>query len=193
MDDIQNIDEFRDALNEFRSSYAVAVKQASEEKKTLQYLRRRVRVLSEAQQIVQVVAETLQNQVHARVASVVTKCLQSVFDDPYEFSIRFERKRGKTEAKLVLSRDGLELTDPLNEAGLGVVEVAAFALRVVALILTVPPKRRLLVLDEPFRFVSREYRRAVRDVVVDLSREMGVQIVMVTHAKELVCGKVIEL
>lgn len=193
MDDIQNIDEFRDALNELRSAYAVAVKQASEEKKILQYLRRRVRVLSEAQQIVQVVAETLQNQVHARVASVVTKCLQSVFDDPYEFSIRFERKRGKTEAKLVLSRDGLELTDPLNEAGLGVVEVAAFALRVVALILTMPPKRRLLVLDEPFRFVSREYRRAVRDVVVDLSREMGVQVVMVTHAKELVCGKVIEL
>ena len=101
----------------------------------------------EASVIAQEVARTIQDRVHSKIATLVSRCLREVFDEPYEFVIHFESKRGKTEARLVFQRDGMEV-DPMSSGGGGVLDVAAFALRVIALVMTRPPLRRLLVLDE---------------------------------------------
>ena len=79
--------------------------------------------LLEAQKVVAHIAQSIQQQVHGRISQIVTRCLNAVFEDPYEFRIRFDRKRGKTEARMVLIRDGMELDDPLNEVGGRVVDV----------------------------------------------------------------------
>lgn len=148
--------------------------------------------VEEAQQILQAVVQTVQREIHTRVASVVCRCLEAVFDEPYEFRIHFERKRGQTEARLVFVRDGAEI-DPITASGGGVVDVASFALRLACLMLTQPPVRRLVVLDEPFKFVSEGYRPAVRAMLETLSAEMGVQFVVVTHIDELQTGTVVQL
>ena len=83
--------------------------------------------------------------------------------------------------------------DPMDGSGGGVVDVAAFALRVSCLMLSQPPLRRLLVLDEPFKFVSEGFRGRVRKMLETLADEMKLQIVMVTHIRELETGKIIEL
>lgn len=146
----------------------------------------------EAQGIVQVVAETIQEEAHNRIAGVVSQCLATVFDEPYEFHIRFERARGRTEARLVFVRDGLEIV-PIDASGGGVVDVAAFALRLSCLMLARPANRRVVVLDEPFKFVSADRRPAVRAMLEGLATELGVQIIMVTHIEELRCGTILEI
>jgi DNA repair exonuclease SbcCD ATPase subunit len=146
----------------------------------------------QAQQLVQEVAQHVQQQVHNRIAGVVSRCLKAVFDEPYEFKIHFERKRGRTEARLVFVRDGEEIV-PMQGSGGGVIDVAGFALRLACLVLARPAVRRLVVLDEPFKFVSSEYRERVRDLLETLSEEMGIQFVMVTHIPELQTGKVIKI
>ena len=123
---------------------------------------------------------------------MVSRCLEAVFDEPYEFHLNFELKRGRTEARLSFVRDGVEV-DPLTASGGGVVDVAAFALRLSCLMLAQPPLRRLLVMDEPFKYVSEEYRERIRVLLETLATEMGVQFVMVTHITELKTGTVIEL
>lgn len=164
------------------------------EKKAFQLARRAVRDIEQAQQVAQQVAQTIQQQAHAKIAGVVTTCLKSVFGpDTYEFKIKFERKRNKTEAKIVFVKDGEEITDPINEDSGGVVDVAAFALRLACLVSVKPALRRFLVLDEPFRFVSKKYRENVRQMLVQLSEEFNLQIVMVTHVEEFMVGKVIRL
>ena len=78
--------------------------------------------------------------------------------------------------------------DPL-ECG-GVLDVACFALRVASLILTKPPRRRLLILDEPFHFLSLEGANGhknllrARELVHSLAEELGIQFIVVTHLKE---------
>lgn len=146
------------------------------------------------QAILQNIAQNVQQQAHKQIASVVTRCLRAVFDHPYKFRIAFERKRGKTEARLTFVRGQLEL-EPLDGCGGGVVDVAAFALRLACLMLRRPKGRRLLVLDEPFRFLSerRDYRNRVRDLLLALAEEMQVQFVLVTHDSALEVGKVVEL
>lgn len=146
----------------------------------------------EAQRIVQLVAQTVQQQAHERIAGVVSRCLSAVFDEPYEFKVLFEQKRGRTEARLVFMQ-GEEEVDPMTAAGGGVVDVAAFALRLSALMLSRPPLRRVLLLDEPFRFVSVCYRERVRRLLEELSKELGVQFIMITHMEELKTGTIIEL
>ena len=147
----------------------------------------------DAQEILQLLAQAIQQQAHTKIAQVVSRCLSAVFgDNAYEFKINFERKRGKTEAALRFVRGDLEV-DPMSSAGGGVLDIAAFALRLACLILSQPKQSRVLVLDEPFRFVSAEYRGYVRGMLEQISADMCVQMVMVTHIQEFEIGKVIEL
>lgn len=145
-----------------------------------------------AQEVIQSIAQTIQQQAHQRVSSVVSRCLTAVFDDPYEFRMVFEQKRGKTEARLVFIRNGVEF-DPMTESGGGVVDVASFALRVAALVLSRPQLRRVVILDEPFRFVSRGYRSKINALLQALVDEMQIQFVIVTHFEDLRMGTVIDL
>ena len=146
----------------------------------------------DAQFIGQVVAQSIQEKAHNQIASVVTKCFEAIFDDPYTFEIIFEKKRGKTEANLIFKKDGLEF-DPLTSTGGGVVDVAAFALRLSCLMLSKPALRKVLIMDEPFKFVSHEFRNRIRILLETLSKDMNVQFIMVTHIDELKTGNVIEI
>jgi ABC-type Mn2+/Zn2+ transport system ATPase subunit len=151
----------------------------------------------DAQNLIQRVAKAIQQEVHHRISSVVCRCLEAIFDDPYEFRIDFEQKRGKTEAVLKFIRDGLVLDDPIRQAGGGVINVASFALRLASLLLQRPALRPLLVLDEPFGGLrGKKYRSRVRTMLQTLSQEMGVQfIICIDHEAypEFLLGKVVEL
>lgn len=152
----------------------------------------------EAQAITQNIAREMQQQVHMRVSKIVTRCLAAVFrDNPYEFAIDFDCKRGKTEAKLVFLRDGMELDNPIEEVGGGVIDVAALALRLSCILLSRPRRRRLLVLDEPLKNVrGKQNRKNVRSLLEALSEEMGVQIILnvdMDSYPEFVLGDVLEM
>lgn len=150
------------------------------------------KTLADCQELAQVVAQGIQQQAHSMIARVVSKCLSAIFDEPYVFQILFERKRNKTEARLVFERDGMEI-DPITSSGGGVLDVAAFALRLAAVVLTKPRCRKIIIMDEPFRFVSQEYRFKIRQLLLDLAKEYDFQFIMVTHIRELVCGTNVDL
>jgi DNA repair exonuclease SbcCD ATPase subunit len=119
--------------------------------------------------------------------------LKAVFgENAYEFRIVFEQKRGKVEAVMQFARNG-EVYDPMTQSGGGVLDVAAFGLRLSALILSSVRYRRLLILDEPFRFLSVEYRESIRDLIETLSKELDFQFIMVTHIRELEIGEVVQI
>ena len=148
----------------------------------------------ESREIVQGIAQGIQQQVHRRIAEIVTRCLNAVFDEPYEFLIRFDRKRGKTEARLVFVRDGVELDDPMNEVGGGVIDVASLGLRLACLVMTRPRLRRLLVLDEPWKNLRGvDYRRRVKTMLLRLAEELDVQFVINTDIPEFQLGYVVDL
>ena len=163
-----------------------------EERERLQLAEEKLLHAKQAQDVLQLLAQAVQQQAHKKISEVVSSCLSAVFDDPYEFKVVFERKRGRTEAHLRFLRRGLEV-DPLTASGGGMIDVAAFALRVACLVLHRPKLSRVVVLDEPFKFVSSEYRDNVRGMLEGLSKRMNIQFILVTHIEELEIGKVITL
>ena len=145
--------------------------------------------IDEAQEIIQRVAKDTQNNFVCRSADVVSTALDAVFGaDAYEFSLEFVQKRGKTEVEIAFVRDGSKI-DPLSASGGGAVDVASFALRVAVWSLLKNSGRPVLdtiILDEPFRFLSRDLQPLAGSMLKTLSKKLGLQFVMVTHNPDLI-------
>lgn len=188
---------YRQKLNQLLIDHRAASTQVKSEQKALIQAEDDLANSEEAQKIIQYTAQTVQQKAHDSIAGVVSRCLESIFDDPYKFKIEFERKRGRTEAKLIFLKNGIVFDDPLNQIGGGVNDVAAFALRLACIILNRPPKRRVIVLDEPFKDIrGKQYRERVRSLVLQLSEELGIQFILnidLDVYPEFALGKVIEI
>lgn len=191
---MMDTDQIRKRLAPLQAAHDLATRQVGAEKEALSRVREQLACAEEAQRIIQLVAQDVEQRAHGRIASLVSRCLKAVFgeEDAYEFRIAFERKRGRTEARLYLARGSLEV-EPTEASGGGVVDVTALALRIACLMLSRPARRRLLVLDEPLKHLSVEYIPAARELLLALSGELGLQVLMVTHNRELQVGNVIEM
>lgn len=179
-------------IDRLLSEYKQAKKKVKVELKELKKSKRELLYLEEAQQAIQFVAQAVQQQTHSRVAKIVSRCLSFILEDDCEFQLIFDRKRGKTEARPVFIIDGHEMEPKYTEAG-GVIDITSFALRLACIILARPQRRKLIVLDEPFKMISVEYGDRVRKMLEVISKELGIQIVMITHNRTLMTGNVIDL
>ena len=150
---------------------------------------KRHKAAMKARSLTQSFVQEVQDRTYGKIADVVTHCLQAVFDDPYTFKIIVDKKRGKAEARLVFVRDGEEF-DPVEEAGGGVLDVAAFALRI-ATIST--GKKQTVFLDEPAKHLSKEYLPRFASLLETLSKTMNIQFILVTHSEDLACGKIVQI
>lgn len=186
------IEGLREALNKRLSERSSILQNIHSEKENLSSTKLNVENLREALNILQEVAKTVQEHAHERISKLVSKCLAIVFDDPYTFEIEFQRKRNKTEAILLFRRRGQQL-DPLDASGGGVVDVAAFALRLSCLSLRIPQQRHLVVMDEPFRNVSPGYRPRIKKMLEMLTEELGFQFILATNMKSIQAGNIFEM
>ena len=137
----------------------------------------------QAQALIQTTAQETQSQLKYHIQALVQNALDAVFPTVYVFKVGFELRRGQTEVDIYLDKDG-EPIDPMDASGGGVVDVVTFALRVVAWSLssTAP----VLILDEPFKWVSAGRRQICGELLRSVSDRLGLQIIMVTHDPELV-------
>lgn len=187
-----NLNEWLTRSKELQFQYRHAEKAKVGEEDALRRAVLEERACEEARDILQAAGQTVQQEAHDRIADTVTRCLQAVFGPSYRFSIVLERKRGRTEAKMEFGKDGMRL-DPLASSGGGVIDVAAFALRVACLMLTKPPLRKILLLDEPMKHLSQNLRPRVAELIESISKELNIQILLVTHDASFIVGKIIQL
>lgn len=181
-------------MNKVLRAYRQLVRTRDKQLEKRKQAKQQVRAAEEAVSLIQQVAIGVQTTIHEKLAVIVSHCLESVFGTKYRFQIRFRRKRNKTSAEIYLidEKSGEEL-DTNNTVGGGIIDVAAFAMRLAVVIMAKPEPRKVLILDEPLKFVSVEYRENARMMMEAVAKEMGVQVIMITHDKELISGEVIEI
>ena len=156
----------------------------SDKNEELKNINRDIRYLEQAVPIAQIVAQQTQQELKYHISELVTLALSAVFDDPYEFEIIFESKRGKTEARIVFLKNGEEI-DPMTSSGGGAIVVAAFALRVALWNLQRPRSRNTLVLDEALKFLSLDLHAKAGKMLRMLSEKLEIQIILVTHSEAI--------
>lgn len=158
--------------------------QLAQKNTDLQHEQLRRQVIEKARAVVQTVAQQTQAQLTYRLSESVNLAMETVFDDPYRLSLRFDLKRNRTEAVLLFERGGNAM-HPLSASGGGAVDAAAFGLRVALWSLASPRPAAVLILDEPFRFLSRNLQTRAADLLREVASQLGVQLLLITHEEAL--------
>lgn len=158
----------------------------AEEKKQLDELNVRIKLLEQAQLFLQKVAQDTQSKLKLQIEDIVNLALNTVFPDEYLFQVEFNIFRGKTDAELVfINQTTGGKIDPMNASGGGVIDIVAFALRISAYVLE-NGVDNVIILDEPFRFVSKDLVERAGEILRVLSTKLQLQVILVTHIPELI-------
>ena len=147
-------------------------------------------VLSQCSQILQDFYTGAQKASVKKLESFASYCLKETFgEDAYDLKIRYEIKRNQPEAEIVFVRKDAvgneQEYDPKLACGGGCLDVAVFALRVDVIISSPQRPRRLILVDEPFRYVSQNYRSNLITLIETLADNYQMQFIIVTHAEDL--------
>jgi DNA repair exonuclease SbcCD ATPase subunit len=138
----------------------------------------------EAREIIRKVGAETQNQLTFHIKDIVSLALDSVFDSPYTFGTDFVQRRQRTECDLYFERDGNRI-DPMTASGVGAVDIASFALRIASWSMARPRTRNVIILDEPFRFLSENYQEQAALMLREISQRLGIQLIVITHNQTL--------
>jgi len=146
-------------------------------------LERDIHFTETARSIIQKVARETQQELEYHVSELVTLALAGVFPNPYEFNVRFKEKRNKTECQMFFTRNE-QRVDPMNGGGGGPLSVAHPNLRFA--IWSLQKTRPTIGLDEPFHFLSRDLQPKAAETLTQISKQIKLQILMVTHSPDLI-------
>lgn len=139
----------------------------------------------DARLILQTIAQKTQQNLVYRISDTVELCLNSVFNSNYKFVLNFIKKRNKTEAEMYLA-DGDGQYSILDSCGGGISDVVTFALRIVLWNLQRPRSSRVIILDEPFKFLSRDLQKKASLLVKNISNKLEVQFIIVSHQSNII-------
>jgi len=150
--------------------------------------------LSMARELFVLSAKTIQQTLEYHISELVTTALESVFEIPYKFILSFVERRGKTEADLWFVINDDNKIKPIDATGGGAVDIASLALRIAFWSLQ-KNSRPLFILDEPCRMLSKDLMTKAANMLKMLSKQIGIQILMITHSDELasVADKIYEV
>jgi len=174
----------RQTLEQRKGQRAQIRKSIKETKAQIKALKQQLSNHEKAREIIREVGLATQQQLQVHISDIVSLALEAVFPDPYTFGVGFVERRNRTECDLFFVRNE-ERIDPITASGGGAVDVASFALRVASWSMALPHSQNTLILDEPFRYLSMELLSQAGEMLKQLAKELGLQIIMVTHSEEL--------
>lgn len=190
-----NIERIKEIFNTYKGMNIQLLKNIENCNKKDKQLNRKLKLLEKSQAFLQKIAQETQEHLKFQIEDIVNLALETCFPGEYIFQILFNISRGRTDAELVfLDQKTKKLVDPMNASGGGVVDLTTFALRIACYALE-KGTDNVIVLDEPFRFLSRDLQERAGEILKVLAKKMNLQIIMVSHIGEIidVADKVFEV
>lgn len=179
---LNTINSWRTNLNKTQGQYELLEQQLNAFVEKSERNQAYLEDLQVARSLFQKAAQLTQEKLSVHISDLVSLALRSVFDDPYEFQATFENRRNTMECDLMFVKDGNEYK-PLDSCGYGAADVASFALRIAYW--SLGETRPVLIWDEPFRQLDKKKQAMAAEMVSKLSKELGLQIIIITHSEEL--------
>jgi DNA repair exonuclease SbcCD ATPase subunit len=179
----KKITNFKTKLNRAEGRLSAIQSDLEKEKFELKSKEIRQVAVEEAHVFLQKVAKDTQEHLKFHIEDIVNLAINTIVPEKYDFKVAFEIKRGQTEADIHLLKDGNQI-DIMSGSGGGVVDIVAFALRIAAW--TLSKTDNVIILDEPFRFISKNLQPKAGEMLRALSHRLKVQFIIVTHNAEIV-------
>jgi len=140
----------------------------------------------EAKVILQIAAKETQKNIELHFSSLITKALHVVFDEELTFQPEFIERRNKTECDFWILKNDKKMRPEFSVGG-GVLDVISFATRLSYWKLenkfykTSP----IIILDEPFKNLSRKLLPRAADMLRYLTDKLNLQMLIITHSPEI--------
>lgn len=125
--------------------------------------------------------------VRTKIEALVTHGIQSVFGPNISFSIEQKMSRNQVtfEYKIIDEFDGeRHESDLRGYHGGGLVALVGFLLRLVMVLYTYPPRRRIIFLDETMAALDADKRAPFTALLRHLGDALDCQFVVITHSPE---------
>lgn len=182
---MSKIQEIRNQFERLSGEKQQLEKSLSQTTQEIKEKKRDLRRHEQAREIIREVGLKTQRQLQYHISDITSLALEAVFPDPYQLIVEFTERRNKTECDLYFERNENKI-NPLLAAGGGAVDIASFALRVACWSMQRPKSRNILILDEPFRYLSTNLLPKAGEMLKQISEKLNLQILMVSHAEELI-------
>lgn len=129
--------------------------------------------------MIQESAKEIQQQIVLHITEVVDTAINSLFPKRYEFHIDFITKNNNTFADIYMKENGFRI--PIRG---GLADLTCVALRMA--VWSLSRTDAVLILDEPMLGIAAEARPLMAQLLKELSRDLGLQILLVSHTDELI-------
>lgn len=139
-------------------------------------------IAEKSRAVLQEVAKITQNNLKVVISNLVTTAMLSVDSEWPSLEVAFESRRNQSEIDFFFNNKG-KLQDPLGSSGGGVVDIASIAARIS--IWSLNKNRPVFILDEPSKFLSKNYSKKASEMLKMLCDKLGLQIIMVSHDSEI--------
>lgn len=146
------------------------------------------REIEQAKEIVHRVTKEVQESVSLEISKLVTSTLAAVLEKEDRYTFRFQlilKKRG-FDVEMWFEKD--DNVYEITEVGGGIWDLASIALRV-GLWTLLPAgirTRGVIVLDEPFRFLSMKFQPYAGEMMRFMADELSLQIIVISHKPEII-------
>lgn len=151
-------------------------------------LESKIDILEKCLEVFQVLSEMKKEEIKNKIENLVTKGLRTIFErSDYRFEIIMEQKRNVMTAKPLLYSEfqGKEYCSEIMDGhGGGLIDVISFIMQIIVMISMRNTVNQIIIADEPFKHVSRDYLPNVAEFLKYLNEITYVQIIMVTHKSE---------
>lgn len=188
----EDLDKYLTRINSFISKEEgkkeKVLEQIEDSKKAINNIQSEVELLEKVSILFQKTSEFAREQARSQIESLVTNCLQYIFENNIEFKIEIEELRNKPSADFYVitkENDTIIKTKPELSRGGGVVDIVSLALRIAFLQIHKPKIQGPLILDEPAKHVSEDYIFNVADFLKKTAEMFERQIIIVTHNNHL--------
>lgn len=136
-----------------------------------------------AEALVELVAAEINGKVAQPLVKTTQAMVDSVFPGEYVVKMDFSTKNHRTHVDIYLEDyDGTKIY-PLDDDGGGVANMMELGLRFSALQLS--GQRKTIILDQPLKDLSDEYLPLAGKILRKLSKELGIQLIIINHLKPL--------
>jgi len=184
---MQEITQLRNKLERQRGQKQQIEKSLSDLRVELRNKKRSLIRHEKAREIIRLVGLQTQQELQFHISDITSLALEAVFPNPYSLEVEFIQRRNKTECDLFFVRDEMKV-DPLTASGVGAVDVATFALRIASWSMARPKSRNIIILDEPFRYLSENYQEKASAMVKEISEKLGIMFIIISHNETLAAG-----
>jgi hypothetical protein len=179
-----NLSTYREFVADTKATKKLLIQERLKYSASVELIRKNLSDLKELREIVSAVSIVAQETTKNIFESLVSQALKTVFGEEYSFELESRFSRNQPEMEMYVVENGVRYS-PKDEKGGAIVDIVSFSSRIVSWVILEPKTQNTILLDEPFRCLYKDTLPLLAQLMQDISDELGIQFLYITHEKEL--------